>query len=325
MSGAFDLTVIGPEVPLALGLADRLRARGKLVFGPSAAAAALEASKAFSKEVMETAGIPTAASRTFTALDCCTPYIAAHPEPLVVKASGLAAGKGAIVCATRAEASAAVRACSARAASAMPDAPWWSRRFSKGEELSVLGLTDGEDVTLLPASQDHKRLGEGDTGPNTGGMGAYAPVSPATPALLERVRTKSCSRRWPSSTAAAHVSRDASMPGSWWTRAGAPIRGGVQLSAGRSGNAGRASPARRRADRRPAPRGGGQAGRPAPGQARSLGDHRAGGARLPRCAREGRGDHDAGRPARGCRPSSMPAPAWAPTACFEWRVDASSM
>ena len=104
VSGAFDLTVIGPEVPLALGLADRLRARGRLVFGPSAAAAALEASKAFSKDVMEAAGIPTAASRTFTDLADALAYVDAHAEPLVVKASGLAAGKGAIVCATRREA-----------------------------------------------------------------------------------------------------------------------------------------------------------------------------------------------------------------------------
>ena len=188
VSGGFDLTVIGPEVPLALGLADRLRARGRLVFGPSAAAAALEASKAFSKDVMDAAGIPTAASRTFTDLAAALTYIDAHAEPLVVKASGLAAGKGAIVCANRREASDAVRAMLGEGRFGDAGRTVVIEAFLEGEELSVLGVTNGEDVALLPASQDHKRLGEGDTGPNTGGMGAYAPVTPATPALLERVR-----------------------------------------------------------------------------------------------------------------------------------------
>ncbi len=188
VSGAFDLTIIGPEVPLALGLADRLRARGRLVFGPSAAAAAIEASKAFSKDVMESAGIPTAASHTCSDLAQALAYIDAHAEPLVVKASGLAAGKGAIVCATRREASAAVRAMLGEGRFGDAGRTVVIEAFLVGEELSVLGLTNGEEVTLLPASQDHKRLGEGDTGPNTGGMGAYAPVTPATPALLERIR-----------------------------------------------------------------------------------------------------------------------------------------
>jgi phosphoribosylamine--glycine ligase len=183
-----DLTIVGPEVPLALGLADLLRARGRLVFGPSAAAAAIEASKAFSKDVMEAAGVPTAASRTFTALAPALAYVDAHPEPLVVKASGLAAGKGAIVCATRAEATGAVRAMLGEGKFGDAGRTVVIEAFLEGEELSVLGLTNGEDVTLLPASQDHKRLLEGDTGPNTGGMGAYAPVALATPALLERVR-----------------------------------------------------------------------------------------------------------------------------------------
>jgi len=188
VSGAYDLTVIGPEVPLALGLADLLRARGRLVFGPSARAAAIEASKAFSKDVMEAAGIPTAASRTFTALAPALAYVDAHAEPLVVKASGLAAGKGAIVCATRREAAGAVRAMLGEGRFGDAGKTVVVEAFLEGEELSVLGLTNGEEITLLPASQDHKRLGEGDTGPNTGGMGAYAPVTPATPALLERVR-----------------------------------------------------------------------------------------------------------------------------------------
>jgi phosphoribosylamine---glycine ligase len=185
---AIDLTVIGPEVPLALGLADRLRASGRLVFGPSAAAARLEASKAFAKDVMESAKVPTAVSRTFTVLAPALAYVESHPEPLVVKASGLAAGKGAIVCATRAEATEAVMAMLGTDRFGEAGHTVVIEHFLEGEELSVLGLTDGREVVLLPASQDHKRLGEGDTGPNTGGMGAYAPVSLATPALLERVR-----------------------------------------------------------------------------------------------------------------------------------------
>ena len=165
---AIDLTVIGPEVPLALGLADRLRASGRLVFGPSAAAARLEASKAFAKDVMESAKVPTAVSRTFTVLAPALAYVESHPEPLVVKASGLAAGKGAIVCATRAEAAEAVLSMLGTDRFGEAGHTVVIEHFLDGEELSVLGLTDGRDVVLLPASQDHKRLGEGDTGPNTG-------------------------------------------------------------------------------------------------------------------------------------------------------------
>ncbi|MGH7528656.1 MAG: phosphoribosylamine--glycine ligase [Gemmatimonadales bacterium] len=183
-----DLTVIGPEVPLARGLADRLRAEGHAVFGPGAAAAQLEASKAFAKEVMAAAGIPTAASRTFQRVEPALGYIDRHPEPLVVKASGLAAGKGAVVCETRREAAQVVRAMLAEDSLGEAGRTVLIEAFLRGEELSVLALTDGRDVELLPVSQDHKRLLEGDAGPNTGGMGAYSPVSVASPALLDRVR-----------------------------------------------------------------------------------------------------------------------------------------
>ena len=181
------LTIIGPEAPLARGLADRLRAEGRAVFGPSAAAAQLEASKAFSKEVMRAAGVPTAASGTFSDLHEALAFVDRQDEPLVVKASGLAAGKGAVVCATRGEARDVVQ--SMLGAGAFGDAGRVVviEAFLAGEELSVLALTDGEDVELLPPSQDHKRLLEGDRGPNTGGMGAYAPVSIATRELLDRV------------------------------------------------------------------------------------------------------------------------------------------
>lgn len=183
-----DLTIIGPEAPLAAGLADRLRGAGRAVFGPTAAAARLESSKAYAKEVMRRAGVHTAKSGTFVGMGPALEYIGDHPEPLVVKASGLAAGKGAVVCQTRIEAARVVRA--------MLDGSLGEagkevviEEFLQGEELSVLALTDGERVLILPPAQDHKRIGEGDTGPNTGGMGAYTPVGIATEELLERVRT----------------------------------------------------------------------------------------------------------------------------------------
>jgi len=183
-----DLTVIGPEAPLAAGLADRLRTAGRLVFGPTRAAARIEASKAFAKELMARAGVPTARSCTFTAVGPALDFVTGHAAPLVVKASGLAAGKGAVVCATRDEAAATVRAMLTDGALGEAGREIVIEDALEGEELSVLALTDGEHVAILPPAQDHKRLGEGDTGPNTGGMGAYCPVSLATPVLLERVR-----------------------------------------------------------------------------------------------------------------------------------------
>ncbi|NOT09873.1 MAG: phosphoribosylamine--glycine ligase [Gemmatimonadales bacterium] len=184
---AIDLTIVGPEAPLAKGLADRLRAAGRAVFGPSAAAARIEASKAFAKEVMAEAGVPTAPSRTFTELGPALAYVDRHAEPLVVKASGLAAGKGAFVCAKRDEARRAVTSMLRDGIFGEAGKTVIVEDCLHGEELSVLAITNGRDLTLLPPAQDHKRLGEGDRGPNTGGMGAYSPVSMATPALLDRV------------------------------------------------------------------------------------------------------------------------------------------
>ncbi|HYT69870.1 MAG TPA: phosphoribosylamine--glycine ligase [Gemmatimonadales bacterium] len=183
-----DLTIIGPEAPLALGLADRLRERGRPVFGPSRAAARIESSKAFAKDVMRRAAVPTAEGRAFTELDPALRYIRDHAEPLVVKASGLAAGKGAVVCASRSEATRAARAMLAGNAFGDAGREIVVEEFLEGEELSVLALTDGARLLILPAAQDHKRLGEGDAGPNTGGMGAYCPVQLATAELLARVR-----------------------------------------------------------------------------------------------------------------------------------------
>ena len=183
-----DLVVVGPEAPLAAGLVDRLRTTGHAAFGPTAAAARIESSKSFAKDVMASAGVPTAASRSFTEIGPALAHIERHAEPLVVKASGLAAGKGAVVCATRREAAAVARDMLESGILGEAGREIVVETFLEGEELSVLALTDGERILILPGAQDHKRLGEGDTGPNTGGMGAYCPVSLATPALLERVR-----------------------------------------------------------------------------------------------------------------------------------------
>jgi len=183
-----DVVIVGPEAPLAAGLGDRLRKAGRAVFGPNAAAARIEASKGYAKDVMVRAGVPTARSGTFTSLKPALKYIAAGREPVVVKASGLAGGKGAIVCASREDASEAATALLEGGALGDAGKEIVIEEFLEGEELSVLALTDGERIVLLPPAQDHKRVREGDEGPNTGGMGAYAPVGLSSPALLARVR-----------------------------------------------------------------------------------------------------------------------------------------
>lgn len=184
-----ELVVIGPEQPLVEGVADVLRAEGARVVGPSAAAARLEGSKAFAKAFMQRHSIPTAAYRSFSAeqLDEALAYIDQHPEPLVVKASGLAAGKGAIVCAKREEARRALRWMMEEGGLGKAGSKVVIEAFLEGEEASVFALTDGRDYVLLAPAQDHKRIGEGDTGPNTGGMGAYAPTPVVTDFVLKRV------------------------------------------------------------------------------------------------------------------------------------------
>ncbi len=185
-----DLVVVGPEAPLAAGLVDRLARAGIPAFGPTAAAARIESSKAFSKALMLRHGVPTAAARTFTDFDASARYIAQHAEPLVIKASGLAAGKGAVVCQTRAEARAVASAMLKDGSFGEAGAEILVEEHLDGEELSVLALTDGEHFAVLPPAQDHKRLGDGDQGPNTGGMGAYSPVSIASVGLLAKVATQ---------------------------------------------------------------------------------------------------------------------------------------
>ena len=179
-----QLVVIGPEAPLAAGLADALRAAGIPVFGPSRAAARIESSKAFAKALMREAGVPTA--RATRCVDAAAAKRAARElgAPVVVKASGLAAGKGVIVCETITEADAAIDAMLTNDSFGAAGREVLVEEFMEGEELSLFAITDGTTVLPMLAAQDHKRLLEGDRGPNTGGMGAYAPVSLASDALV---------------------------------------------------------------------------------------------------------------------------------------------
>jgi phosphoribosylamine--glycine ligase len=184
---AVDLTVVGPEIPLAEGIVDEFAARGLPIFGPTRAAAEIESSKAFAKGLMQRHGIPTAEFRVFTDADEAEAYVREKGAPLVVKASGLAAGKGAVVCDSTDEALTAVHEIMAEGSLGEAGRELVIEEMMTGEELSIFALTDGERALILAPSQDHKRVGEGDNGPNTGGMGAYAPVSIATPALLTRI------------------------------------------------------------------------------------------------------------------------------------------
>jgi phosphoribosylamine--glycine ligase len=182
-----DLTVVGPEAPLSLGLVDRFRDAGLAIFGPTQAAARIESSKRFAKELMLAAGVPTAAARTFTTAAAAKDEVRRLGAPVVVKASGIAAGKGVIVAMTTAEADAAVDGMLDARIFGDAGAEVLVEEFMKGEEVSLFALTDGQNVLPMLGAQDHKRIGEGDTGPNTGGMGAYAPVSIATPGFVQGV------------------------------------------------------------------------------------------------------------------------------------------
>ena len=237
-----DLVVVGPEVPLAAGLADRLRAEGRAVVRTRAAAAAASRPPRRSpRKSWLAAGVPTAASRDLHRSRDALAYVARHAEPLVVKASGLAAGKGAIVCATREEAAARCARCSASASSATPDAWWWSRRSCRARNSLSSRSPTARDVELLPAAQDHKRLLEGDTGPNTGGMGAYSPVTLATPELLERARRRSLPARRCRNCAAARHALQGVLYAGLMVDARRHASGRVQLPAGRPRSAGGAA------------------------------------------------------------------------------------
>jgi phosphoribosylamine--glycine ligase len=190
-TASIDLVIVGPEAPLAAGLADDLRARNIAVFGPSRLAAQLESSKTFAKDFMQRHDIPTAKYRSFSIQEhaVAREYVASHPLPVVVKADGLAAGKGVTVAATHREALAAL--------DSIFDGKFGKaghnvvvEEFMHGEEASVFAISDGERFITLASAQDHKRIGDGDTGENTGGMGAYAPAPVVTRVILERTHDR---------------------------------------------------------------------------------------------------------------------------------------
>ncbi len=182
-----DLTVIGPEAPLCAGLADRLHAEGFRAFGPCHAAAQLEGSKVFAKSVLQAAGVPTAKSATFTEAEKALAYVRAAKTPLVVKADGLAAGKGVLICANAYEAENAVATAMIQQSFGTAGRQILVEEFLEGEEVSILALVDGRQAVLLPSAQDHKRALDGDQGLNTGGMGAYSPAPMETAAFRKMV------------------------------------------------------------------------------------------------------------------------------------------
>ncbi|KWV13995.1 phosphoribosylamine--glycine ligase [Xanthomonas translucens] len=181
------LTVVGPEVPLVLGVVDRFRAAGLRIFGPSAKAAQLEGSKAFAKAFLARHGIPTAFYEVHTEVDAALAYVRDKGAPIVVKADGLAAGKGVIVAMTLDEAEAAVRDMLSGNAFGDAGARVVIEEFLDGEEASFISMVDGTTALPMATSQDHKRVGDGDSGPNTGGMGAYSPAPVVTPDVHARV------------------------------------------------------------------------------------------------------------------------------------------
>ena len=178
-------TVVGPEAPLEAGLVDRFRAEGLAIFGPTAAAARIETSKRYAKALMLAAGVPTARATTFTDAPAAKAEARRLGAPVVIKASGIAAGKGVVVAATLAEAEAAIDDMLVGGVFGAAGAEVLVEEFMTGEELSLFALTDGTHVLPFLAAQDHKRIGEADTGPNTGGMGAYAPVAIAPASLVD--------------------------------------------------------------------------------------------------------------------------------------------
>ncbi len=185
-----DFVVVGPEAPLVAGLVDLLEASGIAAFGPSAAAAVLEGSKGFTKDLCAQYGIPTAAYRRFRDARAAKDYARAQGAPIVVKADGLAAGKGVTVAATIAEAEAAIDDALIENRFGAAGAEVVIEEFLIGEEASFFALTDGKHALPLASAQDHKRVGDGDVGPNTGGMGAYSPASCVTPAIAAAVMTR---------------------------------------------------------------------------------------------------------------------------------------
>ena len=183
-----DLTIVGPEVPLCLGITDIFEAEGLRVFGPCRKAARIEGSKRFSKEIMASAGVPTAKSLSFTDPDKAIEAIDSFGLPVVIKADGLAAGKGVIIAETKESAVAAIQSMLIDSRFGKAGAEVLIEEFLSGEEASILALIDGENALILPSSQDHKRAFDNDKGPNTGGMGAYTPAPVITNELIPVIK-----------------------------------------------------------------------------------------------------------------------------------------
>ena len=185
-----DFTVVGPEGPLSMGIVDLFRSKGLAIFGPTQAAARIESSKRYAKELMLGANVPTGLAATFTTIAAAKDEVRRLGAPVVVKASGIAAGKGVIVAMSIAEADAAIDSMLDAKVFGDAGAEVLVEEFMEGEEVSLFALTDGQNVLTMLGAQDHKRIGEGDTGPNTGGMGAYAPVSIATPGFVQSIEER---------------------------------------------------------------------------------------------------------------------------------------
>ncbi len=186
-TNAIGLTIVGPEVPLVLGLVDAFNAAGLRCFGPTKNAAQLEGSKAFTKDFLARHQIPTADYQNFTEIDPALAYVRKMGAPIVIKADGLAAGKGVIVAMTLAEAEDAIRYMLSGNAFGNAGSRVVIEEFLDGEEASFIVMVDGKNILPMATSQDHKRVGDGDSGPNTGGMGAYSPAPVVTPAVHDRV------------------------------------------------------------------------------------------------------------------------------------------
>lgn len=184
---SIELTIVGPEAPLVIGLVDAFNDAGVRCFGPTKAAAQLEGSKAFTKDFLARHNIPTAAYQNFTEIEPALAYIKKNGAPIVIKADGLAAGKGVIVAMTEADAEAAVRDMLAGNAFGEAGHRVVIEEFLEGEEASFICMVDGKNILPMATSQDHKRVGEADTGPNTGGMGAYSPAPVVTPDVHDRI------------------------------------------------------------------------------------------------------------------------------------------
>ena len=184
---AIGLTIVGPEAPLVIGVVDAFEAEGLKIFGPSKGAAQLEGSKAFTKDFLARHKIPTADYQNFTEIEPALAYVREKGAPIVVKADGLAAGKGVIVAMTLEEAEDAIKDMLAGNAFGEAGSRVVIEEFLDGEEASFIVMVDGKNVSAFATSQDHKRMGDGDTGPNTGGMGAYSPAPVVTPDIHQRI------------------------------------------------------------------------------------------------------------------------------------------